>query len=90
MENVLLFSISTIPDIVNTDIDGGLRKNRRFFRRFITINISDSVEHITGSARYSAPGMDIISVRSEDLLEDLELEVMANLEQFGFSNYQLW
>ena len=41
-----------------------------------SLNVIDSVEHITGSARYSAPGLDIISVRSEDLVEDLELEVM--------------
>ena len=39
------------------------------------ILLLDSVEHITGTARYSAPGMEIISLRSEDLLEDLELEV---------------
>ena len=54
-------------------------------------NLIDSVEHITGSARVSAPGLDIISVRSEDLLEDLELEVrmMLNLGQFCFSNYQI-
>ena len=41
------------------------------------VNLLDSVEHITGSARYSAPGMNIISVRAEDLVEDLELEVMV-------------
>ena len=41
------------------------------------ILLLDSVEHITGTARYSAPGMEIISLRSEDLLEDLELEVMV-------------
>ena len=86
-----MFSICTIPDIVSTDIDRGYGKIGDFLGDLSQcFNISDSVEHITGSARYSAPGMDIISVRSEDLLEDLELEVMANLEQFGFSNYQLW
>ena len=43
------------------------------------------MEHITGSARYSAPGLDIISVRSEDLLEDLELEVITLLSSLSLS-----
>ena len=38
--------------------------------------LSDSVEYLSGSKHYAAPDMRLVSLRYEDLVQDLEIEVI--------------
>ena len=48
----------------------------------ITLACLDSIEYLSGS-RGSAPGLRLVSVRAEDVVQDLELEVGENIIFFS-------
>ncbi len=47
-----------------------------------TLACLDSIEYLSGS-KDSAPGLRLVSVRFEDLVQDLELEVGENITFFS-------
>ena len=49
----------------------------------VTLACLDSIEYLSGS-RGSAPGLRLVSVRAEDVLQDLELEVRENITFFRY------
>ena len=44
--------------------------------------LSDSVEYLSGSKHYAAPDMRLVSLRYEDLVQDLEIEVIMIMNMY--------
>ena len=65
------------------DMLGSHYHSIRVMHHIPTLTCLDSIEYLSGS-KVSAPGLRLVSVRFEDLVQDLELEVGGNIT---FSRY---